>query len=122
MEAVGGEAECRKAEVFEDVSCLRRRNGGAMNSMVTRKNTRCGAEKIARRSARARGPAPVVQLGQLAGEKDGEELHTAGEKDREELDTQRANAIQAQIHQQLRWLSWATAPGRQRFSQLPWCG
>jgi len=35
MEAVGGEAECRKAEVFEDVSCLRRRSGGAMNSMVT---------------------------------------------------------------------------------------
>jgi hypothetical protein len=67
MEAVGAEAECRKAEVFEDVSCLRRRSGGAMNSMVTWKNTRRGAEKIARRSARARGPAPVVQLGQLAG-------------------------------------------------------
>ena len=40
-----------------------------MNSMVTWKNTRCGAEKIARRSARARGPAPVVQLGQPAGSK-----------------------------------------------------
>lgn len=38
-----------------------------MNSMVTWKNTRHGTEKIARRSARMRGPAPVVQLGQPAG-------------------------------------------------------